>query len=222
MSVTIEQLMQAIKGQESGGQSDPYRVVNAYGAVGAYQVLKANIPSWTRAALGKSLTWRQFRDSKEAQDKTVYHRLKGYHDKHGDRGAAAAWYSGDPTLHMSMAPQPGGPPIKVYVDQVLARAAKFPGDGGLPRGGTGLGSRGDAETNAGIIDSLASIGGNLKDAAAGLAQVGAVARMLTKLALPSTWVRIIAGILGIALLFIGIFVLGREARTTSREDPSSG
>lgn len=111
--------MAAIAQQESGGN---YSVVNSYGAVGKYQVLKSNIPSWSRAALGYSISWQQFRDSPDLQEKIVRHRLKGYFDKYGARGAASAWYSGNPKLSESTRPQPGGPSIKAYVDSVISRA----------------------------------------------------------------------------------------------------
>ena len=124
MAITVDQFMAAIAGQESGGRRDEYTVVNDYGAVGKYQVLKSNIPGWAKAALGHTITWQQFRDSPELQEKIVRHRLKKYFDQYGARGAASAWYSGNPSLHMSTKPQPGGPSIKDYVDSVLARAAK--------------------------------------------------------------------------------------------------
>ena len=124
MAVTFEQFMAAIAGQESGGlsKSAAYSVVNAYGAVGKYQVLKSNIPSWSKAALGYSISWQKFRDSPDLQEKIVRHRLKGYFDKYGARGAASAWYSGNPKLDMSTRKQPGGPSIKEYVDSVMNRA----------------------------------------------------------------------------------------------------
>lgn len=135
MAITFEQFLAAIAGQESGGLRDPYRVVNAWGAVGKYQVLKSNIPQWSRAALGYSITWQKYRDSPELQEKIVRHRMKGYWDKYGARGAASAWYSGNPTLHQSTRPQPGGPSIKSYVDSVIARASNMPATGNV-RGGT--------------------------------------------------------------------------------------
>jgi hypothetical protein len=132
MAISFDDFMAAIAGQESGGLGDRarYSVVNAYGAVGKYQVLKSNVPEWSRAALGYSITWQQFRDSPELQEKIVRHRLKKYFDKYGARGAASAWYSGNPDLHMSTNPQPGGPPIKKYVDDVIARAEKISGGSG--------------------------------------------------------------------------------------------
>lgn len=44
--------------------------------------------------------------------------------------------------------------------------------------------------------------------------VGQFAELLLKLALPSTWVRIMTGVIGVLLLFLGVFFLVREARGT--------
>jgi hypothetical protein len=45
-----------------------------------------------------------------------------------------------------------------------------------------------------------------------MAGVGQFAELLLKLALPSTWVRIASGALGTLILFLGLFMLVREAR----------
>src|SRR4051812_19961879 len=75
MSLTFAQFKAGIKQVESGGR---YSVVNSIGAVGAYQVMKSNIPEWTRRALGYSMTWQQFRDSPSAQEKVADVILGGY------------------------------------------------------------------------------------------------------------------------------------------------
>lgn len=125
MAITFNQFMRAIAAQESGGN---YSVVNAYGAVGKYQVLKSNIPGWSKQVLGYSITWQKFRDTPALQEKIVSGILKGYFDKWGPRGAAAAWYAGpgNHNLDMSTASQSGGPSIKGYVDSVISRAGGQP------------------------------------------------------------------------------------------------
>ena len=42
--------------------------------------------------------------------------------------------------------------------------------------------------------------------------IGTFAEFLLKLALPSTWVRIVCGVFGIAFLMGGLVVLGHEAK----------
>lgn len=133
---SFDAFMWAIAQQESGGN---YSVVNAYGAVGKYQVLKGNVPEWSRRVLGYSISWQKFRDSPSLQEKIVRGILKGYYDKYGARGAAAAWYAGEGNhgLDQSTRPQPGGPSIKKYVDSVIGRTSGYKGSGSSSGGGGG-------------------------------------------------------------------------------------
>lgn len=129
MALTFDQFMQGIAWQETRGRGDQYSVVNDYGAVGKYQVLKSNIPEWSRRVLGYSITWQKYRDSPSLQEKIVRGILKGYWDNWGARGAAAAWYAGPGNhgLHQSTRSQPGGPSIKDYVDSVISHAGASSG-----------------------------------------------------------------------------------------------
>jgi hypothetical protein len=112
---TLDQLLYGVRQVESGGN---YSVVNGIGAVGAYQVMKANIPSWTRRALGYSMTWQQFRDSRSAQDAVARYMLGGYLKKYGAAGAASMWFSGQPNPNSSASD--GGNTVRQYVNKVLA------------------------------------------------------------------------------------------------------
>jgi hypothetical protein len=114
MAVSLDQLLYGIRRTESGGN---YSVVNSIGAVGAYQVMKANIPGWTRAALGRSLTWQQFRDSPSAQDAVARFIVGGYYRKYGAEGAAAMWFSGQPNPNSRASD--GGNTVRQYVDKVI-------------------------------------------------------------------------------------------------------
>lgn len=134
MAVTLAQLLAGIRQEESGGN---YNVVNSIGAVGAYQVMKANIPSWTRSALGHSLTWQQFRASKSAQDKVASYILGGYYRKYGAAGAASMWFSGQPNPNKSGSD--GNTSISNYVKNVLSLASKSSG-GSSGGGGGAVGS----------------------------------------------------------------------------------
>ena len=89
-----------IAGIESGGAKDPYSLVGARTrtgdrAIGKYQVMGANVPSWTQAALSQSMTPEQFRASPDAQEAVFKHRFGQYVDKYGEEGAARAWYGGE-------------------------------------------------------------------------------------------------------------------------------
>lgn len=135
---SLVQLLGGIRQIESGGN---YSVVNSIGAVGAYQVMKANIPSWTRKALGHSLTWQQFRASKSAQDTVARYILGGYYAKYGAEGAAAMWFSGQPNPNSRSSD--GGNTVRQYVDKVIAASG---GGGGRTSssGGGGGGAVGDS------------------------------------------------------------------------------
>ena len=111
---TLDQLLYGIRKIESGGN---YHVVNSIGAVGAYQVMKANIPGWTKSALGHSMTWQQFRDSPSAQDAVARKILGGYYKKYGAEGAASMWFSGQPNPNSKASD--GGNTVRQYVNKVI-------------------------------------------------------------------------------------------------------
>lgn len=135
---TFEQFFSAISEQESNGRYNAVGVwVNGHRAYGKYQVMDFNIPSWTKQYYGKSLTPQQFLNNPKAQEAVARGKLQSYYNKYGARGAAAAWYSGNPNLHMSTKPQPGGPSIKGYVDSVINKAYKYPAGGGSSNFSTG-------------------------------------------------------------------------------------
>lgn len=128
MAITFEQFFQAIAQQESGNRYGAVGPPTKYGrAYGKYQVLASNIGPWTRQYYGKTLTPQQFLTNPRAQEAVARGKLKEYWNKYGARGAASAWYSGNPKLHMSTRAQSGGPSIKGYVDSVLSIAARKAG-----------------------------------------------------------------------------------------------
>lgn len=110
----------AVSGQESGGN---YSVQNSYGAIGKYQVMYYNVGAWTLGALGHSMSPRQFRNDPAAQEAVARWRLGSLVNKYGLRGAAAAWYSGNPARanDYKKLRNGSGPSVGDYVDQVMAR-----------------------------------------------------------------------------------------------------
>ncbi len=93
---TISNFARAIKSIESGGNYSALGPLTAKGdrAYGAYQVMGANIPSWTKQALGQSLTPQQFLGNSNAQDAVFNKIFGGYASKFGASGAAQAWFGG--------------------------------------------------------------------------------------------------------------------------------
>lgn len=124
----FDKFMNAIRQQESGGRYGVKGVqTKGSRALGAYQVMGFNIPSWTRQALGKSVSQNTYLKSKSIQDKVASHFLSQYVKKYGYGGAAAAWYGGPGAGAKysrgvrNRSGQYGGPSIANYVKQVLAR-----------------------------------------------------------------------------------------------------
>jgi hypothetical protein len=88
----------AIESDGSGGYSALGPVTrNGDRAFGRYQVMGANVPEWTQAALGKSMTPYEFLGDQDAQDAVFRHRFGSYVDKYGNpQDAASAWFTGRP------------------------------------------------------------------------------------------------------------------------------
>lgn len=172
---TFEQLFYGIVQQESGGNySATGAYVNGDRAYGKYQVMGANIPGWTKAYYGKSLTPSQYLSNHAAQDAVARGVLKSYYNKWGARGAAAAWYAGpgNHNLDQSTSSQPSGPSIKGYVDSVINYAYKYSGSGGESSSSSGGSSysekevkrlsKGEMAENYGYVEALMDSNPELK------------------------------------------------------------
>ena len=115
----LDDFIAAISAQESGGS---YRAVNSStGALGRYQILPGNVTPWARQYLGIRLTPAQFMANPALQDQLARAVLGSYVKNYGYRGAAAAWYSGNPRLENSYTPQGNYPSIGSYVDSIMAK-----------------------------------------------------------------------------------------------------
>jgi len=66
-------------------------------AYGKYQVMGRNIPSWTKEALGVSMTPDDFLKDTKAQDAVAAHFMKKAYQQHGTwEDAASVWFTGRP------------------------------------------------------------------------------------------------------------------------------
>lgn len=96
---------QAIKDIESSGGN--YRAVGpttAKGdrALGAYQVMASNVPSWTKEVLGRSMTPQEFINDDRAQDAVFDYQFGKSIQRHGTpQDAASVWFTGRPTSSAS-------------------------------------------------------------------------------------------------------------------------
>ena len=87
-----------IAGIESGGRYDALGpMVGGDRGHGKYQVMGANLPSWTQEALGRRMTPEEFLKSPEAQERVFEHHFGKYLGQHGNLAdAASMWHSGVP------------------------------------------------------------------------------------------------------------------------------
>lgn len=87
----------AISSIESSGRYDLVGPKTRTGdrALGKYQVMSANVPEWTKEALGQSLSPQQFLADPKAQDAVFQHQFGKYVQKYGPEGAARAWFAGE-------------------------------------------------------------------------------------------------------------------------------
>lgn len=109
----------AIAGIESGGKYDLTGPVTRTGdkAYGKYQVMGANVPEWTTAALGKPMTPKEFLASPDAQEAVFKQRFGQYVDKYGPEGAAKAWFAGEKGMNNPNAKDVLGTSVQGYADR---------------------------------------------------------------------------------------------------------
>ncbi len=115
----LERAKQAIAGIESSGNYGAIGPSTKYGrAYGKYQVLETNIPSWTKQALGKTLTPQQFLSDPTAQERVFETIFSGYVSKYGDYGSAAkVWFGGPGALKNADAKDVLGTSVQQYADR---------------------------------------------------------------------------------------------------------
>lgn len=94
---------EAIAAIESGGDYGALGPVVPSGqyagqrALGKYQVMPGNIPSWSREALGYEITPEQFLANPEFQDRIFAHKFGEAASRYGSlEDAASVWFSGRP------------------------------------------------------------------------------------------------------------------------------
>ena len=119
----IQRVAEAIGQFESGGN---YRAIGkdvgkGNRAYGKYQVMASNIPSWTKEALGKSLTPQQFLNNPEVQDKVALYKMAQYSKKYDTvEDIAALWFSGRPLSKAGQSRDILGTSVPIYVRNVIS------------------------------------------------------------------------------------------------------
>ncbi|MBD1858587.1 MULTISPECIES: peptidoglycan DD-metalloendopeptidase family protein, partial [Leptolyngbya] len=126
-------LRDAIMGQESSGD---HRAVNRHsGALGLYQIMPDNLPSWSKAAVGREVGRDEFLNDPKLQTKIANHQMatmfrtamnsSGGNEDIAVRKVASEWYSGQQGLYDDPTPQYYGggtyPSIREYTQSILSR-----------------------------------------------------------------------------------------------------
>jgi len=121
----VDRFINSIAKKESGGN---YGAVNKQsGAMGKYQVMPSNVASWSKQALGYSITPQQYLANPQLQDAIAQAKLREYYNRYGAAGAAVAWYAGEGNAQKYVKnpnggwgkPQNGYPSIAAYVQAIL-------------------------------------------------------------------------------------------------------
>lgn len=96
-------------------------------AYGAYQVMGANISTWTKEVLGQSLSIKEFLADQSAQDKIFYAKFSQSADKFGSMAdATSVWLSGRPISRAGNASD-GYNTVPQYVGKVQSAVDAYPG-----------------------------------------------------------------------------------------------
>jgi hypothetical protein len=122
-AIDIKKLAKAIGQFESGGRYNAIGKDTGSGnrAYGRYQVMASNIPSWTREALGKSITKEQFLNDPQAQDQVAEYKMSQLLAKYGTaEDVASAWFSGRPLAKAGNAKDVLGTTVPKYVKNVMS------------------------------------------------------------------------------------------------------
>ncbi|HEV2160246.1 hypothetical protein [Bradyrhizobium sp.] len=109
----------AIASIESGGKYDLLGPVTKTGdrAYGKYQVMGANIPTWTKTYTGQAMTPEQFLASPEAQEAVFKGQFGQYAQMYGPEGAAKAWFAGERGMNNPNARDQLGTTVQSYADR---------------------------------------------------------------------------------------------------------
>lgn len=170
----------AIASIESGGRYDRVGPTHpSYGrALGRYQVMEANLPTWLREAGLPAMTAEQFLASREAQDAVFQHRFGQYVQRYGPEGAAAAWFAGEGGMRNPNARDVLGTSVADYTRRFTAALGGQPTTrgvtpAGIPAPATAPGQPQDIQSI--VADVVRQREDGERDALARTAMVGAAA-----------------------------------------------
>jgi len=125
----VSKIASAIGQFESGGNYKAIGPVTSSGdkAYGKYQIMGNNIPSWSKEALGRSITVQEFLNNSQIQDAIAEYKMGKYYQQYGDIGSVAtAWFAGPGAVGKnSQAKDVIGTSVPSYVKNVIANYNKI-------------------------------------------------------------------------------------------------
>lgn len=151
--------IRAVESLGSGGYSALGPLLrNGDQALGAYQIMASNLPSWSQSALGRSVSRSEFMGSPDIQDAIFNHQFGSYVSKYGNpQDAASAWFTGGPLSSGAGRRDVLGTTGSQYVDKFNSALERL---GGTTQQATGaLTSLGGA--SQGLISQFSQIGQSL-------------------------------------------------------------
>lgn len=113
----------AISGIESGGRYDAIGPTHRkYGrALGKYQVMESNLPSWSQEAIGRRVSPDEFLSTPAIQDAIFEKKFGQSVEKYGNpQDAASVWFTGQPLAQGASARDSLGTTGRKYVDMFTA------------------------------------------------------------------------------------------------------
>ncbi|WHQ72524.1 hypothetical protein [Methylorubrum extorquens] len=119
----------AISGIESGGRYDAIGPTHQkYGrALGKYQVMESNLPSWSQEALGRRVSPDEFLSTPAIQDAIFAKKFGQSVEKYGNpQDAASVWFTGRPLAKGANARDSLGTTGRKYVDMFTAGLGRVP------------------------------------------------------------------------------------------------
>lgn len=99
-SMGVDDIMQAIGKFESSGNYSAIGPSTRGGdrALGKYQIMASNLPSWSKEALGYTVDRSNFLANPQLQDAIAQYQMQKYYNKYGNpQDVASMWFSGRPS-----------------------------------------------------------------------------------------------------------------------------
>lgn len=138
----VSKLKNGIASVESGGKYDAIGKTTESGdkAYGKYQVMGANIPSWTKEATGTAYTVDDFLKNPDIQEKVADHKIGQAYDKYGNASdVASVWFTGGPQKTGLGKKDLDGTTTSQYINKVLSSMDSSQPQQEIPQvGGSGL------------------------------------------------------------------------------------